>query len=91
MFHVYAFAAKTFNTMLMSSTPPQGEESINFDKQKDLDVLKHLSPKTANQRLAEFKELPKNQFVFHNGLNNKVTNSCRVSVAKPHKYQKWII
>ncbi len=46
MFHVYAFAAKTFNTILMSSTPPQGEEYINFDKQKDLDVLKHLSPKT---------------------------------------------
>lgn len=37
MFQAYPFAAKTFNKMLMSPTPPQGQESNNFDKQKDLD------------------------------------------------------
>lgn len=53
----------------MSSTPPQGQESISFDKQKDLDCTeasvppKKIEMQSANQRLAEFKEQPKIQLV----------------------------
>lgn len=38
MFNVYPYAAKIVNAMLMSSTPPQGQESISFHKQKDLEA-----------------------------------------------------
>lgn len=44
IFHVYPFAVKRVNTMLMSSTPPQGQEYIHFDKQKDLDCTEASVP-----------------------------------------------
>lgn len=49
IFHVYPFAVERVNTMLMSSTPPQGQESINFDKQKDLDCTEASVPKNQLQ------------------------------------------
>lgn len=48
MFYVYPFAAKAFNLMLISSTPPQGQKSISFDKRKDLGAHWSICPQKTN-------------------------------------------